>query len=248
MINIDFLINDRNNIRRTDANPIIASSSNYMCNFTFEGEQWEGVEKYVIFKTNKKKSYTASLGTEMQASSPIPNSALAGCIMKVSVYGGDLITTNEVSVLIIPTGYDPNSSTDQSEFHDAFAEAYKTISEFKEIFAEVYDTIENKFDNVQTNNDNTITFYSGDKPVAILDMNPLLNISWNNINDKPEIVNNGLFYRDNYILQLYDNNNLKQEISLEHSHLSEDILDLETDIDIDLKSLLISLTENIRSL
>ena len=250
MINIDFYIDDKNNLRRTDTNPIISSSSNYLCTFTFEGEQWENIDKYVIFKTSKNKSYTASLGTDMFSTSSIPSKILSECLMKVSVYGGDLITTNEVSVLIIPTGYTPDSSSDESEFHDAFAEAYKALDDFKELFNEVYASIENKFDDVQLTNDNIIIFYSRNNPIATLDINSLLTVSlnWNNIRDKPEIINNGLFYKDNYILQLYDNNTLKQEISLQHTHLSEDVIDLETDIDIDLEHLLTNLTEYIRSL
>lgn len=237
MININFLINDRNNIRRTDYNPIISSSSNYICNFTFEGEQWEDIEKYAIFKTNKNKSYTAALGTEMQSSSPIPQAALKGCIMRVSVYGGELITTNEVSILIVPTGYTPDPSDQDSDFKDAFAEAYKKI--------------ENKFDNAILDENNIISFYAGDKKLATLDLNQLAiaqQTNWNDIQDKPVIINNGLFYKDTYILKLYDNSNLVQQISLEHSHISDDIVDLDTDIDTDLNNLLINITQNIRSL
>lgn len=251
MINIDFLINNRNNIRRIDANPIIASSSNYQCNFTFEGEQWEGIEKYVVFKTNKNKSYTASLGTEMQSSSPIPQAALSGCIMKVSVYGGDLITTNEVSVLVIPTGYTTDTSTQDSEFKDAFKEAYDKIKEAYEIVEQAYQSIEGKFDDVTLEDDNILSFYASGDKIATINLNPLIasqHPSWNSIEDKPRILTHGVFYRDTYLLKLYDNTNLIQSISLEHSHVADDITDLELDIDTDLNQLLTHLTQNIRSL
>lgn len=247
MINIDFLINDKNNIRRIDSNPIISASSNYLCNFTFQGEQWEDIEKYVIFKTSKNKTYTASLGTEMEASSPIPSAVLAGCLMKVSVYGGDLITTNEISVVIIPTGYTPDISSSDSEFKDAFADAYRRI--------------EQKFDNAVLEDDNIIAFYAKDKKIATINLNPLLESQqsdWNEqdsnsphfIKNKPRVITDGIFYKDTYILKLYDNTNLAKEISLKHSHKSDDIVDLDFDVDIDedLNQLLINLTQNIRSL
>lgn len=159
MIDIDFLINDKNTLQRLDSNIIIEMSTNYLCNFTFEGEQWEDEEKFVIFKNNKNKAYVASLGTEMQTSTVIPQAALSGCVLKISVYAGDLYTTNELSLIVTATGYTENTISETPGFTDAFVSAYERI--------------ESKFDEAMLEG-NTIIFFANGNQIATLDLTTIV--------------------------------------------------------------------------
>ena len=201
MIDISFAINDKNIIQRLDNNIIIEMSTNYLCHFTFDGEQWEDEEKFVIFKNNKNKAYVASLGTEMECETVIPQDALYGCVVKSSVYAGDLYTTNELSLIVTATGYTENVISETPGFKDAFIRAYERI--------------EKKFDEAILEGNNIIFFANGNR-IATLNL-------------------------DTVVLQQQSD---WEELDPENRAYIKN----KPDIDMDFTNLLISITENIRSL
>lgn len=245
-IDLNFTINSQNFLRRTDTNVIIAKSSQYLCHFTFENEEWTDIEKFVEFTINKKKTYVGALGKGLECESVIPSAAFDSCVIKISVYGGELSATNQVPLIIIPSGYTStidNAESTEIGFTDAFVDAYNRIAD--------------NFDNAFIR-DNHIVFLANGKEVLELSFDDILvsqsQSDWNENNpdstryifNKPTLINNFKYQNDNLIC--LSDNRIIQTVSLEHRHQTDDILNLETDIDNDLNILLMNLTDNIRSL
>lgn len=105
------------------------------CNFTFNTTEWEGIHKFVIFKDGWDNPHHIHLGKDDTFHVQIPNNILEGTNFKVSVYGGDLITTNEVNVILIPSGY-------TSIFH------LPNHEKDKEVFIDIYEKLESKIDDI----------------------------------------------------------------------------------------------------
>lgn len=242
MIDLYFTITSQNFLHRTDANVIQNQiDEEYICHFTFENEDWENKEKFVTFLV-KGDDYVASLGSESECSTPIPYGALTGCIINIKVHCEDIITKNQVSLVVSqPKEQIIYECQGQENYHDVFAEAYNQIS--------------TKFDNAELVG-NELVFYADGEEISRV---PLMEIedkqsNWEEtdenstqyIQNKPDIINNFRYENDNLIC--LSDNEVKQSISLKHNHPSTDIVDFDDEVDIDLNSLLINLTENIRSL
>ena len=241
MTELNFIINSKNFLKRTDAHLIQNQiDEKYICHFTFEGEDWENKEKFVTFSV-KKKEYTASLGSGNECSSPIPYAALSGCIINISVHCEDIITRNHVALVVSqPKSQVIYECQTQEDYHDVYAE---TINQVK-----------TKFDNVRLE-DNELVFYANGNEVSriLIDVGGKQS-NWAEtdtsssqyIQNKPDIINNFRYENDNLIC--LSDNEIKQSVSLKHNHPSTDVTDFDDEVDIDLNNLLISITENIRSL
>ena len=123
-------------IKRTDKNVIVNKSHNYLfANICFKSSEWEGVDKYAIFKDGWDNSYHIHLGIEDEFYLPIPTDVLIGVSFRLTVYGGELITTNEVKVILIPSG---------------FTLKYKTPPGYKNrnVFIEIFEKLSSKIDNI----------------------------------------------------------------------------------------------------
>lgn len=89
-------------IFRTDNLRVVAKSKSYLhAEFSFLSDDWEGLTKTAIFDSGKP--YTAVLEDNACL---VPWEALAEPgLMMVSVFGGDLITTDKASVRVHESGY-----------------------------------------------------------------------------------------------------------------------------------------------
>ena len=89
-------------IIRTDRNKIVANSKNYLfADFSFSSD-WDGVIKTAIFSKGKK-SYSVIL--DKDNSCLVPWEVLEVGDFSVSVFGGDLITTDSSIIQVIESGY-----------------------------------------------------------------------------------------------------------------------------------------------
>lgn len=123
-------------IKRLDNNVLVNKSKNYvLCHFDFKTIEWEDENKFAIFKDSWGHSYKCVLGTDSICECYVPNDALKGTSFKVSVYCGDLITSNELTIILIPSGYTTNI-TSPSGFEDS------------DVFVTIFDELESKIDKV----------------------------------------------------------------------------------------------------
>ena len=117
MIVIDYEIQNQL-IRQVSEKPYLVNNSrNYLkLNFKFKSEDWEGLDKFIIFKiTNefdkKTKNYIEVLGNENSSSIIVPSYAIKNNFLIFTVFGENLnyrITTKEVVVIMKKTGYTNN--------------------------------------------------------------------------------------------------------------------------------------------
>lgn len=85
----------------------------YNCIFTFNNDEnslWNDVDKFVIFRDSWDNTCTVHLGEEDTCECLIPSSMLNGNYFRIAIYGGDLVSTNSVSIPLLMSGYiDPNN-------------------------------------------------------------------------------------------------------------------------------------------
>ena len=241
MIDLYFTITPQNFLHRIDSKLIQnQQEEDYICHFTFENEDWDDKQKFVTFSV-KKKQYTSSLNAENGYSSPIPYAALTNCIINVKVHCDDIITRNQISLVVSqPKNEIIYECKEQTDYHDAYADAFNQIG--------------TKFDNVQLDGDDMV-FYANGEEISRVSLGIIGHqANWTEtdessveyIKNKPNIINNFRYENDNLIC--LENNEVRQTVSLRHNHQSTDVVDFDEEVDVDLNNLLISITENIRSL
>ena len=110
---LDFIVNNQSLTKHKNQNSqkVVADSRNYLkARFHFQSEEWQGQICYALF-TLQGQTYKKILGAEEECEmnecfvSPEVISA-PGFI--VSCYCGDRITTNEVRVDVVSSGYTEN--------------------------------------------------------------------------------------------------------------------------------------------
>lgn len=134
-MDLNFEINNQI-LSRKDDNILVNKSKNYVfCNFKFKTAEWTNLEKFAIFKDSWGKAYVSYLGTSCDCRCVVPIEALKGTNFKVSVYGGDLITACELTILLVPSGYTTLiSPTAESMSRD--------------VFVDIFERLENKIDEI----------------------------------------------------------------------------------------------------
>lgn len=91
----------KQNIERIDSEIVVAKSKNYLtAEFTFS-EDWDGLIKTAVFY-NSGKSYVVMLEND---SCVVPWEVLVKGVLKVSVFGGDLITADAAYITVYESGY-----------------------------------------------------------------------------------------------------------------------------------------------
>ena len=71
---------------------------------------WNGVDKFVIFSDNWDNVCRVHLGEEDVCECLVPSSMLNSSYFRVAVYGGDLVSTNNVAIPLLMSGYiDPSN-------------------------------------------------------------------------------------------------------------------------------------------
>lgn len=163
-------------LTRIDSHNVVNKNKNvYKCQFTFgEDDEWSDLNKFVIFKDGWGNSTTVHLGKEgTQLSCLIPEKVLRGSYFQVSVYSGDLITTNSVSIALIHSGY--NHQKQHHPPHPPHPLPYPHLhhpprphhhrndchGDDGDVFVQIFDRLDNSVDSIVYDN-NTLHLFSGD--------------------------------------------------------------------------------------
>ena len=124
--------------KRTDHKTVVNKSKNILkCKFLFKTDVWDNVEKFVLFK-NKTDNYQIHLGRGCNVDCIVPWEVLKGKYFRLTVYGGDetdLVTTNEVTIPLVKSGY----TTDITP----------TVPPSKDVFIEIFEELDTKYDDLQ---------------------------------------------------------------------------------------------------
>lgn len=112
-------------LERNDDNAIVSKSKNYLyCQFSFETDEWANIEKFAIFKDDVGRAYNVRLENNKCL---VPDDVLRKEFFRVSVYGGDLITTTEQVVVVIPSGYTKHICRASKGTRDVYVQAFEQI-------------------------------------------------------------------------------------------------------------------------
>lgn len=116
-------------IQRLDKNILVNKSKDYLqCNFKFDTSEWENIEKFAIFKDSWNEAYIMNLGLGTDCTCTPPEPVLKGNFFKVSVYGGDRVTTNELAVPLLHSGYTTHVKIpDAVEGVDIFTQIFEAL-------------------------------------------------------------------------------------------------------------------------
>lgn len=89
-------------LRLVSKQNIVADSLNYLtCKFTFSSE-WDGIPKTAVFISPTDAIYTVILEND---ECEVPWEVIQSPSFQISVYGGDRITANLITVNVSPSGY-----------------------------------------------------------------------------------------------------------------------------------------------
>ena len=99
------VFNIRNqNISRVDNFIPVRNSVNYLyAEFNFKTDDWNGRNKTAVFEADDGNRYPVILGETNTCI--VPWEVLEGLSFKVSVFGGDLITSDSVDIKLYEAGY-----------------------------------------------------------------------------------------------------------------------------------------------
>ena len=118
-------------LTRLDNKVLVNKNNNiYKCQFYFEEDSdWVEENKFVIFTDGWDNKVTQHLGSEGTAlSCLIPNSILNGSYFKITVCGGELLTTNNLSISLIQSGYkNHNRTIDTQGYKDMWVEVFSKL-------------------------------------------------------------------------------------------------------------------------
>lgn len=159
-------------LERIDSQDIVNMNKNiYKCRFTFEEEsEWANANKFVIFTDGWGNSSTVHLGKESNVlSCLVPDKVLRGSYFQVSVYAGDLVTTNNVSIALIQSGYNRENGFTPHPVHHHPNRYYHPAPHHHEyccndedIFVEIFDRLDNSIDSIIYDN-NTLHLFCREK-------------------------------------------------------------------------------------
>ncbi len=130
-------------LKRTDSHIVVNKNKNvYKCQFTFEqGSEWVGLNKFAIFKDGWGNSTTVHLGkNDNIVTCCLPNRVLGGSFFEVSIYAGNLLTTNNVSFILVESGYTHDTEPPFLE------------EDYKDIFVEIFENFEDSISSIVYNN------------------------------------------------------------------------------------------------
>lgn len=154
-------------LERIDSQDVVNKNRDvYKCRFTFEEDsEWVNLNKFVIFEDGWGNSSTQHLGKSSNIlSCLVPDKVLQGSYFKISVYAGkgQLITTNNVSVALIQSGYSAHRG--HHNYYPLYHHNYHHHDCYHEddIWIEVFDRLDNTIDSIIYDN-NTLHLFSRDK-------------------------------------------------------------------------------------
>ena len=120
-------------LKRLDNEIIVSKSRNIIkAIFTIEGEVWDGVDKFVTFADAFDNRRTVHLGLGSVCECVVPASCLETSYFKMTVYGGNLVVTNALTIPLVDGGYSRHCDVDTK----------------KDIFVEIFDSLNSKIDDI----------------------------------------------------------------------------------------------------
>ena len=150
-MNLEFEVTGQT-LKRTDSNEVVNKNYNfYRCRFTFnEDDEWFDLNKFAIFRDGWGTQYTAHIGKGSNIlCCMIPDAVLNGTYFKVSIYAGDLYSTNNVTIQLLESGYKHGKSNSCN-------------SRSKDIFVEIFEQLDATIDSI-VYGDNCLHLYSKDR-------------------------------------------------------------------------------------
>lgn len=110
---------------------IVEKSRNYLtAKFSFSGKEWKNVAKTAIFKKGDMV-YNVLLDDEGRCN--VPYEVISSGILKVSVFGGDLITVDSADVKIIKSGYEEGNAPSEPT-PDVYAQILAELQSIRDDF------------------------------------------------------------------------------------------------------------------
>ena len=94
--------------------------------------EWDNLNKFIILKDSWGHSEIVFLGKGLNTSCLIPSKILGGTHFSVTIYGGDLSTTNFIKIPLVQSGYSNN--------------AHCLFGGKKDIFVDIFDRFDEKSD------------------------------------------------------------------------------------------------------
>ena len=128
-MNLEFNVNNQI-IKRIDSEKVISKSRNiYTAIFNFidtTENLFIDENIFVIFQDSWGKRKTIFLGKYNSAlSCNVPNDVLKGTYFKISIYAGDLVTTNIVTIPLIESNYSTCDTIQEEDYYkDIFVEIF----------------------------------------------------------------------------------------------------------------------------
>lgn len=175
------------NLIREDNIFLINKTQRYVeAEFTFKTSEWDNLEKYAMFSI-KGRNFMIPLGDSKICTTTVPKEALKTTNFKISVFGGEILTTNAVKILLGESGY--------SKFVTPTCNG-----EPEDIFKVIRRKLSKKFDEIEFKNNNMICYSDGE----IVSIVPITASLLENYYTKEEIENSIEETRSNLENQIND--------------------------------------------
>ena len=214
-------------IKRIDDEILVNKTRNAVdATFTFN-ELWNDSEKIVIFSDDQGRSireYLGKLGASYTI--PVPGRVLSGRYFSVTVYAGDLLTTNTLIVYLKDSGYSKYHPHHHHKHHKQDCDC----DDDKDIFVDIYEKLHSCFDSLDFR-DNNLSFYSDGELLCVVNL-PFA--------DETTV---RAWMAEVDIKFASIETTLEGKADKIHTHLSDDILDFNDNVDGNLDSFLSTLTE-----
>lgn len=221
-MNLQFSIKNQT-LKRNESLTVVNKSKNIVkCIFNFEDDSdniWDNINKFVIFKDSWGNDITLFLTKTLDtASVVVPDTILQGTYFTLTVYGGDLITTNYVTIPLKQSGYSH--------------ERNNCYNEHKDIFTDIFDRIDDTIQDITFSN-RCLHIYKNEHLVESVCLD---------FADETMVREWMQEYSNKF------NSLLDTKANISHSHVSSDISDLNNTIDVDIDRLLDALVEDINKI
>lgn len=168
---------------------------NYIkCNFDFITDDWKDIVKIAVFYNDKEQEFLRYIDLDEEGfySCEVPYDALIGDYFKICLYGGDLITTQLLTIPLKRSGYRrPHQCSVDNK--DIFVDIFDLINSNNESTIEKLNFLEeHRFTNVTFEDDNLVFSNAEDVELTRVDLHVESTVSEN--------IKLGLFQLSNEIL------------------------------------------------
>lgn len=110
---------------------IVEKSRNYLtAKFSFSGKEWKNVAKTAIFKKGDAV-YNVLLDEDGRCN--VPHEVISSGVLKVSVFGGDLVTVDTADVKIVKSGYEEGNAPSEPT-PDVYAQILAELQSVRDDF------------------------------------------------------------------------------------------------------------------